>query len=174
MSAHPLLTGKLLHECTHYAMELIKQKRGCSKVLVWLNEGWATYYEASRLEGKRLVTNVISQVWLPIIKEALNKQTYIKLKDFINLSQQEYSPTVNSPYYAQGWSLIYFLLNGQGGGYKIGLQNYIKAWKMGKIVTGHNFVLKDKLAHLKLFEECMGVPIDQLEQEWKEYILQLK
>jgi tetratricopeptide (TPR) repeat protein len=174
MSAHPLLTGKLLHECTHYAMELIKQKRGCSKVLVWFNEGWATYYEASRLEGKRLVINVINQAKLSTIKNVLNQQAYIKLKDFINLSQGEYT---TREIYAQGWSLIYFLFNGQGGKYKSGLQTYMETWKKGRIVmvaTADNEYPQNKPVHFKLFEECMGVPIDQLEQEWKEYILQLK
>jgi hypothetical protein len=33
---------------------------------------------------------------------------------------------------------------------------------------------QDKPGHLKLFEKCMGVPIDQLEEEWRKYILELK
>jgi hypothetical protein len=135
----------------------------------------AEYYGASKLEGKRLVTNVISQFWLAKIKEAFNKQTYIKLKDFINSATAEYHAIC----YPEGWSLIYFLLNGQGGKYKTGLQAYMEAWEKGKIAmsgvgTETGGYPQDKIAHLKLFEECIDVPIDQLEQEWKEYVLQLK
>lgn len=174
------LSRSLLHECTHYAMDLVEEKNYCTLGPIWFLEGWTTYYEASKLEGKRFVTNIINQAWLPLIKDAFNKQTYIKLKDFINLSLKEYvcgGSQLGKQNYAQGWSLIYFLLNGQSGKYKSGLQEYIEAWKKGKLVTvsnSDNSELKDKEAHLKLFEECMGVPIDQLEEEWKEYILELK
>jgi hypothetical protein len=73
---------------------------------------------------------------------------------------------------------MYFLLNGQGGKYKTGLQVYMEAWKNDKIVitgigTETGGYPQDKPGHLKLFEKYMGVPIDQLEKEWKEYILRL-
>ena len=173
----PPMTSTLPHECTHYAMGLLQNKCNCFASPAWLDERWATYNETSKLEGKRLVINVINQVLLPDIKDPIKSKTYIKLKDFINISQQEY--LVNEKItYPESWGLIYFLINGQGGKYKLGLQAYMEAWKKGKIATGldnsGNRELKDKSAHLKLFEECMGVPIDQLEQEWKEYILQLK
>jgi len=169
-----LLTFALLHECTHYAMFLLGQKYCCSQPPIWFNEGWATYCEASRLEGKRLVANCINQKRFPFIKDAINKRTYIKLKDFINCSAAEY----NNVYYPEGWSLVYFLVNGQGGKYKTGLQSYMEAWKKNKIAmsgegTG-DYSPQDKPGHLKLFEECMSVPIDKLEKEWEEYILQLK
>jgi hypothetical protein len=155
-------------------MELVRVKYNARSIPpTWVNEGWANYYESSRLEGKRLVTNVINQLLLYWIKDAINKQTYIKLKDFINLSLSEHFKSDVSS--SQGWSLIYFLINGQDGKYKSGLQAYMEAWEKGKIaMSADGASPSNKPAHLKLFEECMGVSIDQLEQEWKEYILSLK
>ena len=98
---------------------------------------------------------------------------HIRLKDLINLSKAEHFESGDVSY-DQDWSLMYFLLNGQDGKYKTGLQAYMEAWKKGKIVTDNNYTPQDKPGHLKLFEKCMGVPIDQLENEWKEYILSLK
>lgn len=181
LSNFPPLTGVLQHECTHYAIRLMAKKYGRSHPLVWFDEGWATYCEANRLEGEKLVTNVINQR-LARIKTALAKQThstdpveqaYIKLNVFINMSLAEHS--ANSVIcYPEGWSLVYFLLNGQNGKYKPGLQAYMESWVKGKIIIGKDYAPQDKIGHLKLFEKCMGVPIDQLEEEWKEYISQLK
>ncbi|MFC1525168.1 DUF1570 domain-containing protein [Planctomycetota bacterium] len=163
------LISMLLHECTHYAIDLLTAKYGCSESPMWLNEGWATYYDASRLDGKRLATNVISQKRLVRIKEALSQRTYIELKTFINRSKVNYDFDICYP---EGWSLMYFLINGQNGKYKTGIQAYMVAWQKGKAATDGwkvgDCYLTDKPAHLKLFEECMGASIDQLEEEWKE------
>jgi len=168
------LTSMLLHECTHYALSLVMEAHNILTMPKWLSEGWTTYCEASRLEGKRLVTNVVHKAWLRRIKKIIEQQAYIKLKDFVNRAWAEYGFDICYP---EGWSLVYFLLNGQEGKYKTGFQAYMEAWKKQKIVissNGKNWWVQDKAAHLKLFEECMGVPIDQLEKEWKEYILSLK
>jgi hypothetical protein len=172
-AANPL-SAYLLHECVHYAMRTVEQKCGCPRAPTWLDEGWANYYEASRIENKRLATNIINQVDLPEIQKAINQQTYVKLQDFINRALAGYD---NNICYPEGWSLIYFLLNGQGGKYKSGLQAYMEAWKKNKIamvVESDDLYPQNKPAHVKLFETCMGTSIGQLEQEWKEYVLQLK
>ncbi|MFC1525077.1 DUF1570 domain-containing protein [Planctomycetota bacterium] len=163
----------LIHEGLHYVLKLVVS--GQSIPPMWLNEGLATYFGSSKVKGKKLVTNLVNPRWLPQAKKIINDKTCINLKDFINLSQSEFG--INLDYYAEGWSLVYFLFNGQNGKYEQGFQSYIEAWKKGKIVTvinNGNLELQDKVAHLKLFEECMGVPMDQLEEEWKEYILKLK
>jgi tetratricopeptide (TPR) repeat protein len=177
-SVTALTRETLQHECTHYVIYLLASKYSYPQPPfippIWLNEGWATYCEANRLEGKRLVTNCINQWGLREIRKSLNKQTYIKLKDFINRSSAEYDDTIC---YSEGWSLIYFLLNGQEGKYKVGLQTYMEAWEKGKIVVSYDnkaYYPQDKTVHLKLFEESIGVPIDKLEEEWKKYILSLK
>jgi hypothetical protein len=139
----------------------------------------ATYFESSRVEGKKLVTG-INQYRLPSIMQVIRMGSYVKIKDFINLSLSEYMGYTYSgkfDIYSESWGLVYFLVNGKKGKYKDGFMAYIKAWKENKIVTQSNntdFWITNKDAHLKLFEECIGVSMDQLETDWKEYILQLK
>jgi len=162
----------LFHEGTHYAIDLVRPPKHSAPV--WLNEGLATYFESGKVDGKRLVTNLINQNRLLWTKDFINKNTYIKLKDFINLPNSKYQEDIC---YSAGWSLVYFLVNGKEGKYRQRFQGYIEAWKDKKIDVkddGNDVWVQDKDRHIKVFEECMGVPIDQLEEEWKEYILQLK
>ena len=79
--------------------------------------------------------------------------------------------------YNQAWSVIYFLLNSKSGKYKPGFQEYLEAWKkkyFSVTLTAEDTWIQDKESHLKIFEQSIGIPIDQLENEWKEYILSLK
>jgi tetratricopeptide (TPR) repeat protein len=155
----------LLHEGTHYAVHLIVRAISLNS-LIWFDEGLATYFESSKLEDKKLIINLINQNKISSIKDTITKNTYIKLKDFINLSGEEFGQRPDICY-PQAWSLMYFLINGQEGKYKQCFQAYLEAWEQKKIVV-------NKDANLKIFEKCMSVSIDQLEKEWKEYTLKLK
>jgi hypothetical protein len=123
-----------------------------------------------------MVTDLINQARLPFIKTAIDNKTYIKLRDFINLSRLEYHKNGDISY-SESWSLIYFLVNGKSGKYKDRLKAYIEVWKTKKIdvkIDGNNVLIQNKDTHIKVFEKCMSIPIDDLENEWKEYILGLK
>jgi len=164
------LISTLFHEGTHHVIELIEFERNCPRSPIWLNEGLAIYLGSSKLENGKIVPN-ISQVRLHQIKKVITKQSYIKLEEFINRASAKYDSNICYP---EGWSLVYFLLNSK---YKDVFKAYMESWGKSKIPMDKrpgNYYPKDKIAHLKLFEECIGVPIDQLEKEWKEYILGLK
>jgi len=165
--------GCLLHELSHYVVILVGRIYVTTwpNPPIWLWEGLPVYFEFCKVDSKKLVANLIHQSRLTKIKNFINNNKYIALADFINLPTSKYDIEIC---YSEGWSLVYFLINGKAGEYKQKFRAYIEAWKNNKIIVSQGCVIQDKNTHLKLFEECMGVPIDQLEQEWKEYILQLK
>jgi hypothetical protein len=164
-----------IHEGTHYTLYSISKDHGCPAAPQWLDEGLATYFEASAIKGNRLVTRLLNQSRLDGAKKHITDKNYIPLKEFINLSRDEHRDRHDIAY-AEGWSLVYFLIHNAAGKYDPGFHAYFDAWKNKQIamVWTNGWEIKNKPEHLKLFEECMGVPIDQLEQEWKEYILSLK
>jgi hypothetical protein len=77
--------------------------------------------------------------------------------------------------FVESWELVYLLINGQNGKYKQKFRSYIDTWekryKFMRIMDETGIEVKDKTAHLKLFEQIMGITIDELEKEWKEYVL---
>ncbi len=167
----------VMHEGTHYAVALVGRAARLTfeNPPKWLDEGLATYFESSWVDDSKLVTNVVNHARLSVVKRSLDQGNYIKLKRFINLAYIEYS---SYSYYAQGWSLVYFLINGQEGKYKPGFKKYIDAWKKKKIIVKAHRTkgswVPNPNNHVKVFEKCMGVPIDQLEEEWQTAIKNLE
>ncbi len=160
----------LLHEGTHYAVSL------CVKQMpIWLNEGLATYFESSEFKENKLVTNLIHQEELKRIKEMINSNNYLPMGDLINLADRKFNSSYGN--YSQSWSLVYFLLNASEEKYKKGFYQYLEDCKKIKVIMRYSakegYEIVDKDGHIKLFEKEMGVAIDNLEKEWKEYIKNL-
>lgn len=173
-----LLSNVLLHEGTHFATTLIARNSqlAISNPPNWLDEGLATYFEGGKFTAKKLTIGLINKHRLPTIQENIRKKTYIKLADFINLTYSEFYHK-EAFAYAQAWSIVYFLLNNRMGKYKRGFQKYLEAWKTKQFIMegdGKDVWFQDRDKHLKIFEQCIGTPIDRLENEWKEYILSLQ
>ncbi|MFH0887976.1 MAG: DUF1570 domain-containing protein [Planctomycetota bacterium] len=170
------VTSVLLHEFTHYTMALVHRSADCGLPPMWLNEGMPFYFETAKFDGKKLNTDIIHNYCLSTIKKVISQKTSLELKNFINLSMAEHNKNPDI-YNAEGWSLIYFLFNGRNGKYKQGIEAYIKNYKDKKIAVLfniNNLWIKDKAKHIQIFEQSIGMPIDKLEKEWKEYILKLK
>jgi hypothetical protein len=173
------LSHILLHETTHYAIGLVCRSYNISSPPVWLNEGLAAYFEANVIESNKFRTNCINTKYLPAIKELIKSHDYIALKSFINIGQSKYSYSPElAKCYPQGWSLLYFLMNGLNGKYRTGFIKYVQAWQSGKIamwngVDGKDVLPKEPDKHIKIFEDCIGVSLEELEKEWQAYILYL-
>jgi hypothetical protein len=161
------LTKTLTHEITHYAIRLaIQTYKILYETPSWFNEGLATYFGTSIFKDKKMVTGLIDEAKLANAKILISNNSYIKLKDFINYQKAEFDKNY-APCYPESWSVVYFLMHGNDGKYNQGFKDYLGAWKKNKIN------IQNKDAHIKLFEQCIGVTIDELEKEWKEYIMSL-
>jgi hypothetical protein len=166
--------GVLVHEATHFAVALISREIRMHPPL-WLNEGLSTYFESSKVSGKKLVTGMVFPMSLGQIREVLGNNTYNKLSDHVNVSRSEHMKNANVCY-AEEWSMVYFFMNGLGEKYRAGFLSYIDAWRGRKIdvkIVNGDILVQDKAAHIKTFEQCLGTSMDSLEQEWKGYISRL-
>ncbi len=143
----------------------------------WLAAGLISYFKTGDFKGTQLLIKYCDSGQLKQVKKGIEKNKYIKLADLINMSRSEYNDYPGNLSYAQGASLVHFLANDKDGRYQQELQSYIQAYKKKKFTVtqdGDRICIEDKGKHLKVFEQCMGMPIDQLEEEWKEYIRKLK
>ncbi|MFC1524763.1 FHA domain-containing protein [Planctomycetota bacterium] len=152
-------TSVLLHEGTHQFVDMVCNTRPP----IWINEGLATYYGGWKFKERDLVKQV-DHNRLNMLRRMIHKNTYMRLADFINLTQPDYKP----PQYTQGWSLVYFLIHSKDGRYEQGFRDYFDYVKKHAVDTTTK---GNREKHITLFEEKIDASIDQLEKEWKAYIL---
>lgn len=144
----------LFHEGTHQFQGLV-MGRNMWRAKIWLIEGLAVFFEATDVQGKKVSTGAIPRDRLAHVKRAISSGTYIRLSELVRMEQAQFGAL----HYAHAWSLIYFFLNGAGGGKK----RFVEYWERAK--TGEDGV--------KLFEEIFDKPIDEIEAAWKQYVLKL-
>ncbi len=101
----------LKHEAFHHFMHFYL---GC-RPSTWFDEGMAEYFAGGEFVGKRV--RIKQNSWRRgDIQQALVADKTVKLRFFLKMTKREYYAKAGLCY-AQGWSFIYFLLEGrkQGG-----------------------------------------------------------
>ncbi|GAB3752716.1 hypothetical protein GCM10028795_22270 [Lysobacter olei] len=152
----------MLHEATH---QLSREVSGFPKAL-WVDEGLATYFGASRIEHGALRPgladrNAYPLWWLPQLalsgdlQQDLRSGRLIPLRDVIAGTGPDIGGHVNT-YYLQFWSLTHFLFHHDGGRHAAG---YRKLIARGGSLTD--------------FEALIG-PVEQIQGEWYRYLQHLR
>jgi hypothetical protein len=151
----------MIHEATHQ----LNTEMAHFKKAKWIDEGLATYFGTSKIQNQRLIPGKIDGNTYPIwwlssfslsgnLQGDIDKQKIIPLQALIS---GRGGPDINSNvnlYYIEYWSLSHFLFH-----YKSG--RYAEKYKR-LIVQGGT---------LENFEKIIG-PIDQIQNEWYEYLQQ--
>jgi hypothetical protein len=164
----PNTTMVLMHEGTH---QIVRKFAPCCPV--WWHEALATYFECSKFvvnpktKTVDLKTGCVNRWRLGPIQREIKTGTYTPLRDHIN------GKIGGLKMYHQGWALSYYLINAKGGRYAARYFYFIQK-HAGKGGTGRKKGQpEDKL--VMRFMQALGIyDIDELEKEWKEYIMGLK
>jgi hypothetical protein len=158
----------LFHEAFHQFMHL-----HVDDAPVWFDEGLADYFGPSKQVKKRkLVVGVVSRSSTLVtrferIQDVVNgRDDYAAtpLGEFLLLDTKGFRGDRELVHYAQGWSLIHFLLHGKSMGKKGRklVKGYFNALKQGRT---------REEAHAETFG---GIDLEKLEQAWSAYVKRLK
>jgi len=149
----------MLHEATH---QLNREVAGWTRLPKWINEGVASYFGASRIEGEALVPGSVDPNAYPIwwltdtpfsgnLQRDLEQGRVIGLRQLMTDTGPDIGVHLNL-YYIEYWSLTHFLFHGQGGRYADGYR---------RLIAGGG--------DLAEFERSIG-PLERIEREWYSYL----
>ncbi|MET4729500.1 hypothetical protein ABIE09_003314 [Lysobacter enzymogenes] len=151
----------MLHEATH---QLHAERAGFSRAK-WINEGVASYFGASRLDGARLRPGTIDPqaypIWwldeLPLtgsLERDLRSGLLIPLRQLIDNSGPPIGGKHLNVYYLEYWSLTHFLFHYRDGAYAAAYR---------RLLRGRGGVAE--------FEAELG-PIEAVQAQWYRYLLE--
>ncbi len=134
----------------------------------WINEGMGDYFYCAvppygkngKAKGK-VQLGRMNPTRLPIIQAAVRQNRHVPLKQIIRYTQRQYysNPGVC---YAEGWALCHFLL-------------HHKKKKIRKIIPKYIRLVKDDSNMDTVTKKAFkGVDFDELEAEWKAWVLAQK
>lgn len=145
-----VLNHEAFHQFIHDYIERAPQ---------WFNEGVADYFGAFeyRQNRERVVPRPNSDR-LRVIKSAIRRKICPPPTDLMLMTQAEmYDPKMAGIYYAQAWSLVYFMLEGKKPRYRRVLSGYFRALLKGKDIEE---------AYKQTFAK---INMKRFEREWKSF-----
>jgi len=147
----------LYHESTHMVLDRLVKGRDQDWSL-WLNEGLATYLEASReVEGVGFVLGDTSLNYLENLEFAIASKS-MSLRDVLSLTHEDFIKTGNTRAYALSSLLVAFLLKGESQKYQESFWAYFDRERApGPVNPG-------------ALERCLGLKLEDLAEPFRIFI----
>lgn len=127
----------------------------------WIDEGVGDYfYTATRGDDGAFVLGALNQARLRAIRYAFDDGTSVTFSELLGFAQKDYysNPGV---FYAQGWSMVHFLMHHEDPGMRELIPKYIKYFKDKKSIEKTND---------KIFDE---MDLDEIDRAWIGWVLRL-
>jgi tetratricopeptide (TPR) repeat protein len=139
----------------------------------WINESMAEYFGASKWDPKtkKMSMGHLQAGRLTVVKEAIRKNEWLKLKDMIEME------SFGSLHYAWGWTFIHYLMESKK--YQKGFEKFYtdlpKKTGIKRVPWGGRWRTVPPDEQMDYLIKCLpGIKdLDQLEKEWHAYVKEL-
>jgi len=153
---------RILSILQHEAFHQFAYSRFGGDLPVWANEGLAMLFEEAVLLGRELIIGEATPRMVESVLTALEQDRTIPFENILTMSSGQWAQAVQAGsatvQYHQAWSIVQFLIKGDGGRYVSAFERYLRL-----INTG---VRADR-AFLQAFETER---YDLIEAAWKRYM----
>jgi hypothetical protein len=147
----------LMHEGTH---QFVSSVWGSRTLPVWLNEGFAVYFENSKFDGRNLDIGRIPAARLRRLQTQMKAGKHVTLEKLFDAERKNFSVDC----YGSAWAFVYWLAHSAEGQrrklHEICLQKYVQDCRR-KHRDGRRLAV------------YLGVSMKDLEKQWQQWVLQL-
>lgn len=104
----------------------------------WINEGLAQYFEDAIIVGNKMTTGLANERRVAQVRHALETDTGIDFETLVEIGSEEWADTLRTkPYrasllYAQSWSIVFYLIHGEGEKYQPAFARYLQKVSAGR------------------------------------------
>ncbi len=156
---------RIEHVVQHEGFHQFAYSRFGDDLPMWLNEGMAEFFGESVMVDDKLIIGQNTPRTLDAIKNAVETNTSVPFRSMLSMSPQKWNAAVNAGdaamNYHQAWSMVHFLVYGDGGKYTSAFETYLRH-------------LNNGLPSEEAFVRTFGPDIEQFEAAWKKYALAAK
>ena len=134
---------------------------------IWINEGLAQYFEAAIVVHGKMRLGIPDTYGLSVVQAALKADATVPFDDLLSLENRQWNsvlvgqPKAAGLLYAQSWSMVYFLIKGQGGRFQPLLEKYL-------------MLISDGRPSSTAFRDTFGTDVPAFEKMWRQYIAALQ
>jgi hypothetical protein len=153
---------RLYHEAFHAFLENYVYPSDAYRVPRWLNEGLAVLLEGGLLDSGMLRVDAPNREVLRRLQADLAAAEPLPLGTLLAAGQQTFALDHDADrYYAHAWGLAYYLAFEKHLLSSPALEQYVQQ-------------PPDNASPAERFQTLVGMPVAQFEQQWREYVLQLR
>ncbi len=151
---------RMQHVLQHEGFHQFAYSRFGDDLPVWLNEGLAEFFgEAVLVDGTLLIGQAKPRI-LDTVKEAVELGKYIPFETMLPMTSEDWTTQIQngsaSLQYCQAWSMVQFLVYGDGGRYMGPFERYLH-------------LLNEAVPSKDAFAQAFGPGVQAFEERWKAY-----
>jgi hypothetical protein len=160
--------GSVMRTLRHEAFHQFQDYRLNDRLPVWLNEGFAEYFERAVVTEAGRVS--LGRAALPSVlhvRQMVRDDAYIRFDRFFDISSKAWRRNMRRDMgegtknqYVQAWSLVYFFMHGDDGRYSGAFEQFVSDLAGGR-------------AQRQAFEEAFGIELANIEPAWREFAANL-
>jgi hypothetical protein len=110
----------------HEGFHQLAQEAFGGRLPMWADEGLAEYFGEGIFTGDGFETGLVSQARLGRVREMLREGREAPLREFRGIAREAWNRKIDLRNYDQAWSLVHFLMHGEGGRFRPALGEYLK------------------------------------------------
>ena len=126
---------RLYHVIQHEGFHQFASSRFGNDLPLWVNEGLAEYFGTAVLDGTTFIAGQANARVLEQLHDGLERGAMVPFRRMLAMSHEAWADSVRSGdaalRYHQAWSMVHFLINGEGGRYRKAFEAYLRAMNRG-------------------------------------------